>query len=239
MKHSKHLMSIMAFSIFASPALAVELTGGEFNIQYSRLDDKIFDTRLERLSFDGAVEIGFNRNFAAQIDAGFYDFGAIDESGSTLTLHGIYHVDENLSFGAFVGQDDLDVLESDFYGLEVGYESGAFEVEAYLGSADSEGEDANLFGIAASYSVNEGFDITGAYELADFDDGSLDRFEVGVRYIASPQMALTASLGSADLEAFGSSGSDNFITVGMSFTFGAERGATFGRRGFLKLIPGL
>jgi len=232
------IISIIALGIVSTPAMAVEISGGDINLKYSELDAEIFGEKLNSFSVDGAVELGFSPNFAAQLDLGYYNFGAIDDNGTTVALHGIYHLNDETSLGAFYGQDELDG-DSDFYGIEAVYETGKFEVEGYIGSTDNEGEDAGILGLYGAYGLTERLDVTGGYQIADLDDGSLDRIEVGLKFKPVDEAVLSVSFGSAEVEAFGESGSESFFSIGVEFPLGANKGATFGRRGILQLLPGL
>jgi hypothetical protein len=240
MKRISKIASLIAVGTMATPAVALEVSGGDVNLKYSTFIQKIFDTRLDAFSIDGAIELGFNKNFAAQLDLAYYSFGATDTNGNNAVLHGIYHLNDDASFGAFYGQDDFEGFDTDFYGIEAGYEKGRFEVEGYISAGEESGIDGTVYGVYGAYDITNGFDLTGALEKADFDGGvSLARYEIGVRYNAAPSTAFTATIGSANGDVLGASGSESFVTVGAEFTIGAERGATFGRRGLLRLIPGL
>ncbi len=230
----------IALVSITSPVAAMELNGGDFNVNYSWFDQKVGDETVDTFSFDGAVEVGFNQNFAAQLDLGRYSFGLIDERGTNIALHGIYHLNEATALGAFYGADDILSDSTDFYGVEAAYNTDQYEVEAYFGTGEDSGVDGNVYGILGAYDVTEGIAVTGSLERADIDGGfEYSKYAIGVRFSASPQAALTASIGSAEAEAGSLSGSETFFSIGAEFKFGQKAGATFGRRGLLKLIPGL
>ena len=245
MNYSLGMTLFAASAVLASPSIAFEFTGGEVSLDYSAYIDDIAGEDLNKTSLEGAVEFGFNRNFAMQVDLGFQNFGFIDESGYNPAVHGIYHLTDDTSFGLFLGHDDISSIDADYFGLQAGYESAGFEVEAYWSTGDvSEASlgsaDVNIFGLAGAVDIAPNFQLTGGINRADFDGGiSASQFEVGVRYAASDNFILRASIGSAKEDAFGTSVSENFFTIGGEITFGAERGATFGQRGLLRLFPGL
>lgn len=240
MKNLTRIAGVLALGAFTSPVAAMELNGGDLNVNYSWFDQKFGDETVDTFSFDGAVEVGFNQNFAAQLDLGRYSFGLIDERGTNIALHGIYHLNDSTALGAFYGSDDLMSESADFYGIEAVHDTDQFSVEAYFSTEEDQGVDANIYGILGSVGATENIAFTGSLEKADFDgDVELSKYAIGVRFSANPQAAFTASIGTFKGEAFGLSGSETFFSLGAEFKFGQKAGATFGRRGLLKLIPGL
>ncbi|MCU9846572.1 hypothetical protein OEZ60_00945 [Defluviimonas sp. WL0024] len=236
------MKSVFAFAIVAStlaftPAMAVEVTGGDLAFSYSTFTD---DTDVSKLAVTGAVEIGFTPNFGVQFDAGAHAFNLIDETGTNLTLHGIYHANDQVSFGGFYGNDRLFGDNQDFYGLEAGFDLGAANAEAYLAHADDAGFHVNITGLSGSYGFDHGFTLGGSLQHANFDGGlDVTRFGATGSYAVSPTFDVYAELGTVKAGAFGFSNSEPYVGIGAAMTFGAERGATFGRRGLFELLPGL
>lgn len=237
----KHTMKAAAVLVLAASAgNAVELTGGELRLGYSAFDASAGGETLSRWSLDGSAELGFNQDFAAQLDIGISEFNASGLNIGTATLHGIYHLNGQTSLGAFYGTEDTDFGDVDYYGLEIGYGVSGFEVEGYLGIADGSGADGNLFGITGAVDIAPNWQMTGGYERADFDGGvDMSKFAVGVKLATNENVAFTAELGRGDFSVSSASAGENFISFGAEITFGAKRGATFGRRGVFNIIPGL
>jgi hypothetical protein len=245
MRHLLKFACISALTVAGSQAYAFEVTGGDLRLEYSAFTDDILGEDLGKTALEGSVEVGFDRHIALQFDLGLQDFKFADESGNNLAVHVLHHMNEDTSVGLFVGRDKISSGEADYYGIEAGYEALNYEFEAYLSTGDvSEpslgSSDVNILGVSGALDISENLKLTGAVHHAEFDgDVSASRFEVGLQYAASDHFALTASVGSAEEDSFGSSTSENFFAVGAEMTFGANRGATFGQRGLLRLIPGL
>ena len=230
-------LAAIASAVAFSSAQAVEVTGGDVALGYSTFTD---DTDVSKFAVTGAVEIGFTPNLALQFDAGAHAFNLIDETGTNLTLHGIYHANEQVSFGGFYGNDRLFGDNQDFYGLETGFESGAANGELFIAHAEDSGFDVNITGLSGSYGFDHGFTLGGSLQYANFD-GSLDVTRLGATgtYTVNPAFDVYAELGTVKAGAFGFSNSEPYFGIGAAMTFGADRGATFGRRGLFELLPGL
>jgi hypothetical protein len=244
MRHLLKFACISALTIAGSQAYAFEITGGDLRLGYSAFTDEVLGEDLGKTALEGSVEFGFDRYIALQFDLGLQDFKLAEKSGNNLAVHVLHHMNEDTSVGLFVGRDKISSIEADYYGIEAGYEAHNFEFEAYLSTGDvSEpslgSSDVNIVGVSGAFDVSPSLKLTGAVHHADFDgDDSASRFEVGIQYAASDHLALVASVGSAEGDIYGSSASENFFAVGAELTFGANRGATFGQRGLLRLIPG-
>lgn len=233
--------------IIAQPALSLEVTGGDVALGYSAFSEKVEGEALSRTSIDGSLELGFTKEIGLQADFGVQKFEQLSNLGAdnatNFTLHGLYHVSDTATFGIFYGSDDLEDLKLDFYGLEVGVEGANFDAEGYFGTGELDGVsgDGTVFGMSGAYYLNPMFELIGSYAKASFD-GDLDVsvFEAGVGYNATDNIQLAATLGrlTGELDGFGSD-SENYFTLEAEYSFGAARGATFGERGLLHLIPGL
>ncbi|PSL17111.1 hypothetical protein [Shimia abyssi] len=222
------------------PANAVEITGGSIKLGYSQFTNQTTTGQtLSNTTLDTSTELGFNRNTSAQLDLGLNSYGASNFDGHNVALHGIYHANETTSFGAFIGQDGLESNDVNFAGFELGVEAQALDLETFFMTDIDNNSDGRIFGISGDYEITDSFEVTGQILLGDFGNLNFDRYSVGVRYKTSNSFALTADLGAARAEAFGVSDSETFIALGAEYKFGAERGATFGKRSLLSVIPGL
>lgn len=221
----------------ATTAQAVEVTGGSVQLKYSAFTE---ETDFDRVNIEGSLEIGFNRSFSTQIDLGHNNFGVTDADGTNFGLHGIYHVNETTSLGAFYTREDIENTDLDFFGVEAGFELGAFDFEGYVGSVDGEGDSETAFGLGGRYGFGSGFGVSLDYEdVGDSDVASLSTTTITLDKDVGENLNLFVELGSAEVESAGFSESEAFVGIGGRYVFGADRGATFKQRGLLRIIPGL
>lgn len=233
--------------ILSGTAQAFEVTGGEISLGYSAFTEKLGGERLSNTSLSGSIEMGLTRDFSAQVDLSLYQFNQLSalgaNNGKNLTLHGIYHIDESISVGGFYGMDRIEGIDLDFYGAEVGYESASFEAEAYFAIGDIDGlsGDGSVVGLSGAFPVANKVDLIGSASFGKIDGGvDFSLIEAGVKYDVSDNFGLSASYGVADGSAGGfNASSEGYFAIEAEITFGADRGATFGERGMLRLIPGL
>lgn len=222
--------------LFTAPAAAFEVTGGEVQLAYSAFWE---NTDASKAVLEGAVEFGFNRNFGVQLDLGFHNLNLAEETGTNGVLHAIFHLSDRTSVGAFYGMDRLLGESIDFYGLELGQEGRNFDFEAYVGLGEEAGGSGTVVGLSGRYNVNEAFSFGLALHRVDIEDSDATRIGITSEYAMTPGFALAAEFGTVDATLFGTSDSEAYFEVGATWRFGAERGATFGKRGLLELLPGL
>lgn len=221
----------------ASAAQAVEVTGGSVQLKYSAFED---DTDLNRGNLEGSMEIGFAQSFSTQIDLGHNSFGETDIDGTNIGLHAIYHLNDSTSLGAFYTREDVEDADADIFGIEAGFETGAFEVEGFLGQLDAENEDETIFGFEGRYQLNSGLGLSLGYE----DVGSSSTVNVATTTLridrdVTSNLNLFAEIGSTSIDTNIGDADETFVGIGGRYVFGAERGATFNQRGLLRIIPGL
>jgi len=227
-------VAAISAAIFAQSALAGEVTGGAIGLDYSAFSEDSAGT-VDKQTLWGSVEYGFARDFSVQGDLAFAKFGATDLDASNVTLHGIYHLDDATSFGAFIGRDKLESEGLTFYGVEAGREFGTFDGEAYLGYAEDEGDSGTLFGLSGMYNATESFGFGMDYDRLDVEGSDITTVALTTEY-RMDRLVLSAEIGQADLDGFGS---ESYFGLGARMTFGADRGTTFNRRGVVNFIPGL
>lgn len=225
-----------ATALTAGTAQAFEVTGGSVGLSYSAFAD---DTDFNRIGLEGSVELGFNRNFGLQLDAGYDNFDISGLDSNTLGLHGIYHMNEMTSFGAFYTREDVEGFDLDTLGVEAGHEVMNWEFEGYIADIDSDVGGGTMGGIKARYALAEGFGLSGSFDRAESGGDDLSRFAMRLDRDVSPNANLFLEVGSAKVDIGGMSDSEPFVGLGGKIAFGAERGATFEQRGFTRLIPGL
>ena len=230
--------AVCALMVCGTGLQAMELTGGSLAFGYSAFND---ETDLNRTAIKGQAEVGFNRNLAAQLDLGSYNFGLVDETGTNFTLHGIYHLNAETSFGVFYARDDIFNGSADQIGIEAGFDvSEAFAAEVYASTGDNAGADGTMFGFDLGYDISDRVKLNAGLDHANYDLGTdLTRFSIGAEYNTGEYGNFYAEVGSLDISAFGLNGSETYVGLGFRLDFGAERGATFGQRGLLDMLPGL
>ena len=197
------------------------------------------ETDFNRLGLEGSMELGFSRNLGLQIDTAYHDFDFFDINSTLLGLHGIYHVNDATSLGVFYTREESEGEEADIFGLEAGYEVQEWEFEGYIANIDTDAGDATLGGIKARYEMVEGFGLTGSYDRGEEDGGDVSRFAIRLDRDVSANTNLFLEVGSAKAEVGGFSNSEPFVGLGGKINFGADRGTTFDQRGTARLIPGL
>ena len=227
----------LAATTLAVPAGAVELTGGAVELGYSAFTE---ETDVNRTILRGQAELGFTRNFAAQVDAGYYGYHYLGD-GVNLTAHGIYHGSETASFGVYVGYDEIESVSATTYGLEAGMLLAPSVIaEVYAGGFDIEGEGGLMMGVEVANAFGNGLSARAGIDHVNSDFGvDVTSIELGLDYKVTPQTGLYAEVGSTRLSGFGASGSETYVGAGVTIDFGAKRGATFGYRSLFDLIPGL
>lgn len=224
-----------AFCI-SQAAHAVEVTGGSVGLSYSAFVD---ETDFNHLGIEGSVELGWTRNWATQFDLAHDRFDASGVDTITYGVHGIYHMNDATSFGLFYSVEDGDGDSIDIFGLEAGHEFSNWDVEGYLGRADDGAADADMYGVMGRTELENGFGFAAEYRVVDFGNGvDIERLSVSLDRDVSANTNLYLEVGTSRLNVLGVSGSEPFIGVGGTYRFGAERGATFGVRNVLGILPG-
>lgn len=224
-----------AVLVVASPVTA-QVTGGSLGVEYSAPTD---GGDFGGTTYSGALEYAITRDFALSVDASGYRLDNISTNASSVTLHGVYHLDEQTSFGAFYGADALDGSDNRaLYGIEAGTEFGDADVEAFIGQLEGASDDALIYGFDANYAFNNGFSVTGSGGFTDVDSLSLSRMSLGGQYELTGGPQFYAELGNVSAEANGAETDQTFVGVGARIAFGAERGTTFGQRSLFEILPG-
>jgi hypothetical protein len=224
-------------SLWVQAAQAVEVTGGSVGLSYSAFTE---DISVSKIAIDGAVELGFNRNFSAQIDLAYNDFNLTGLNTTTLGVHGIYHLNDTTSFGAFYANEDANGGgDLDIYGIEAGHDTGLFEVEGYLARINGGGVDGDMLGVSGRYEMVNALGVSGSFDRVSGNGADFSKLAVQLDRDFSPSVNLFAEVGTAKVNGGGLTGNEPFVGLGGKFVFGAQRGATFEQRGFTRIFPGL
>ncbi|MBN2631350.1 MAG: hypothetical protein JXR75_12530 [Rhodobacteraceae bacterium] len=211
------------------------MTGGSLSLGYSTLTDSDLDA-LNKVTLGGSLEMGFSKQFSVQGDLGLSKFGYSDIDNLNFGLHAIFHVSDTTSLGAFAGRDDFDGGDLDYFGIELGHQSGPIGLETYISEADADGETGAVFGLAGNYAFSDTASLGLAYDKINVDGYGASTIALNGEFIATPGLGLTGEVGSADIEGLGS---EVFMGIGVKVNFGAKRGATFTQRSVVDLLPGL
>ncbi len=231
-------ISIVACGLCAPTlAQAFDVTGGDISIGHSLFID---DADVARSSLEGSVELGFGRSFGLQVDAGVHRFNFVGENTTTVTVHGIYRLGDSTSAGLFIGADEVEDESLAFIGAEVGHEFGRAGVEGYFAISDEADSLGDAIGVSGKFQATDTIDVGASLDRVDLGGGDdLTRFGLRGDLAVGEQTGLFAELGSIKIDSAGVSDSEAFVGVGASFSFGANQGATFDRRGLSRLLPGL
>lgn len=228
---TKAVLTAVALTAIPTFALAQGFSGGELTIDTYGFQEGNNSTGV---NYSGALEYAINRNISVAGDLSIYDFSLLSESITNLTIHGIYHLSDATSFGAFIGNDSAGGGGSSFFGVEAGHEAGKLDVEGYVALYDND-DDSTVLGASGGYQLTDNVSAIGDLGFADIGDIGFTRLSVGAEYEFNAGPSLYAEIGSVNSDI----GDSTFIGLGASIQFGAERGTTFDRRGEFETInPG-
>lgn len=231
----KTAIAVTAMVAVGTMASAQEITGGSLGIEYSAPTDL---NNFGQTVYFGSLEYGINRNMSVAADISGYNFEGLSTDTNSFTLHGIYHMSDSASVGAFFGQDRANSSTADIYGIEGGTEISGGTVEGYLGKIDGPGADATIFGADGSYALQNGFSIIGGLNHAEIDGGlSAGRVSAGAAYDMAGGPQFYAEVGRMNGDDGVTSQSETYIGIGARVSFGAARGTTFGRRSIYEIVP--
>lgn len=231
------LPAAMLAGLLGSPAFSVEATGGYVDLGYTGFVDT---DQGAVFHIAGSGEMAFSRSFGLQLDVANYNFDLINEAGQNATLHANWHTGEALSLGGFVGSDWLSSSNRTFYGVEAGYEfSPRTQVEGYVSRYDGANGYATLVGARIEGSVANQISLNAVVDHVDAASNSgFTNVSIGADYDFGRGTKLYGKVGNTNAKAFGFSGDEAFVGIGLRFNIGASRGTTFGRRGLLDKITG-
>lgn len=227
----------LAAGICGVAASAAEFTGGNFELGYSQFSDS---NQGASFAVAGSAEFALSRSFSLQLDAANYSFDRINTSGQNVTLHTIYHVNQDMSLGAYLGRDFLSGGDANVYGLEAGYDFGTLGLEGYLSRLDSSASDATLVGATLFSDVTDRLRLNATVDHLNGPTTSrLTSYSIGATYEVMDGAKFYGEFGNANASAGNLSTNEAFFGAGFRIDFGAKRGATFDRRGLLDKLPGL
>ena len=218
--HFKNAVIAGALSVCGSVAFAQEFTGGTLGLEYTAFDG------ANGTSYDAGVEFSINRQIGTQLDIEHATGGG--DSASSATFHGIYHLSNTSSVGAFYGQNLGGDLDYTTYGIEGGTLLwGRSNFGGYLGQQQFDGGSSFILGVNAETPLSESFEVYSDFDFALVDDVWVSTSEVGEQYSPCNGPELFAHFGSLSAGAGGATASTEYLGVGARINFGARRGTTF------------
>jgi len=173
----KTVSAAIALATLTTPVVAQQFAGGELTIDatgYSEGDD------VSSVDYSLALEYGLGRNFGAAIDISQYDFSLLNDNITNVTLHGVYHINDQSSLGVLIGTERLSGETTNFYGLEGGFEAGEFNGEGYFAIYDS--DDTAVVGLSGTYDINGSVAAIADLGFGTIGDNEVTRVSAGAEY---------------------------------------------------------
>ena len=226
----RNVLTISALILAAAtPAVALEFTGGTFGADYSTYPDI---DELTSTSFSSDIEFAITPQFSAALSMSSttYDInGPYDLSSSSRFLHGIYNINDAVKVGAFYGSESIYYLNSDTYGIEAAFDNGTFNAGGYVGAGQFFEEDVTLYGLNGGYVFGGGFGINADVDRVDMDinDATMTTSSIGVEYNFGNGAAIALDVGQYKVENEFFSNEEDFVTLGASYSFGPNGGVSF------------
>lgn len=226
------LASVLALSAGMASA---QVTGGYLGVEVLGYEEDDYDASV---NYSGGLEYAFNRNWSIAADVAGYDQGLLSGDGGNLTLHLMYHLNEEATIGLFRAADavdrDDDAIGQGLTGIEAGYEFGRLEGEGFLGFYDDELDSDNieslsgstLFGASGAYAITDQIAANASFGFLSSDVEDASSISAGASYTFNAGPSLYAEIGRVALD----DDDSTFIGVGANVAFGADRGTTFGIR---------
>jgi len=228
---TKAVLTAVSLTALSTPAMAQGFSGGELTLDAYAFAEGSDPTGV---NYSGALEYSLSRNFSVAGAVSVYDFSLLSESVTNVTLHGIYHVNDQSSVGLFLGNDSSDSGDASFFGLEGGFEANQLSVEGYAAIYD-DSDDSTVVGISGDYRISDTVSAIGTLGFGDVSGDSYNRLSAGAEYDFQQGPSVYAEVGQVS----GGGTDSGFIGIGASIEFGAARGTTFDRRGIFETInPG-
>lgn len=208
-----------AFAAASSSALAQGISGGSLGLEYNVFDGS------EVTTYSGGLEYSINRQFGIGLDVTGSSSGSA--SSSSATLHGIYHLSNSASVGAYYGQSEGDVS---FYGIEGGTSWGNTNFGGYIGQRSAGGDTALAFGFNSETPFASNFELYTDFDFVESSGDWVSTDEIGIQYNMNQGPELFAHYGRGSATVGGLGGSTDYFGIGARINFGAARGTTFEAR---------
>jgi hypothetical protein len=208
----------------SSPAVALEFHGAEVSL--SVLDSGDLD--WNQITFGGAAALTFGP-VGAQIGLRRINYTG-DTDATATEAHLFYLAGNGLTVGAYAGSESY-FFDYDYRGVEVSFRNGPVRLEAFGGTYDGPGLDANTLGIAGHYDFGRfGFGL--GTSRFDSDGFSPTHYYLAGSYTVVDNLAIEGRVGRTS-----GSGADA-DTVSLGLTWRYAQGVPFGFRNYSAVIPG-
>lgn len=169
-----------------------------------------------------------------------FQYGATDICGHCAPPSGIFYVNDITSTGDVLEQNRLGTAGVMFSGIELKILSQISEYETFFCRHIADNFRATSLDSAAACDLTKTLERTAAVIRGNSPQNTnMSRHSGGECYRTSPRIALLADAGAAPAQALGITENKLFVAVSTEFSFGAERGVTFGKRSLLPIIPRL
>lgn len=220
--------AVCAAALFAAPAFSQAINGGDVTLGYATIGGD--DATLSATGLAGSVEYGFSRDWAVQGDLTIaeYDGGDLKSLG----VHGIYHLSDTMSVGGFVALDDDTGINSNWLGVEAGREFGNADVEGYLSFGEIGGDKVIQFGAEGGLHISQRLELELSMDIVSDDFATFTRYELEGNFDVTDTLSLDLGVGTSGAQIGSLTGDETFVGLGVTYNIGgADRGATFERRG--------
>ncbi len=184
-------------------------------------------------SYSGGLQFGIAGGIGIGADLSYYGFDTLGLDGRNATVHGIYTLNPVTTAGLFIGQDSLDGVTADIYGIEGQASFGGTTVEAYLGQIDGDLNSGTMLGVNANLSLGQSFALTGSLGSVDADE-QINRLALGAEYQLGLGPTLYAEVGQIS----GGDSDENYVMLGARLAIGPNGGTIFGSRSVFDIVPG-
>lgn len=225
-------ISTLGIALLATtPLHALEFSGGEVFV--SRLTDDFSGATEQTDIIGGSGELRFGA-FGLQADVSNRNFVAGDNIPSW-GLHGFYAFSENLKAGIHYGQEDWNGFRYSNAGIELAYQRGAWDLEAYFYEDHGLDDDwdSTVGGLNAEFGLNEQFSLHGNLAVSSGDDDII-YYGIGGTWHHRSGAFVRLDAGRFDDRDRGEDASVFALRVG--FEFG--NGVTFSHRNLNENLPG-
>lgn len=233
MTHLLRSTAICGALLAALPATAQQFAGGQADLTYRGYSDTDADALSARVSGELALSRGFSLQgdvFTGRFGNDFDSFGSVGA-----TLHGLVHISETSTVGAFVTYEELEGASFGSVGVEAGATFGDFAAEVWLGVGEDEfGSDGNYFGLETRRGLGP-VNLFAAVEYYNIS-GDIESVQsgLGLEYEGISGFGLSAAIEQVHFQedtVFGtSSDSTTSLSFGATYRFGKRPGTVFGER---------
>ena len=225
----KHLIpAAILIAVSTAPALAQTVTGATIEGNVNSFDD------VDLMTLQGSAEYAITPNFG--IGGGLLTYSNEDDSGTNVTLRGLYYTSPDSALGLFYSRDSEEGEDFDSIGIAWGHSSAGGRFEAYYASVSSDsipsGIDSGYGGLSFEFRVTQNIYIKAASEAYAITDGD-DTFtygtsSIGARYLFDQGFAIYAEVGTSRIELSDEISSvstdEDFIGIGAEYNFGSVNG---------------